>query len=64
MHALNITETISLFMQFYVMFAVQDGVDDGEALGCTTSNGDRAGVLFRFPKDAERYVRDLIQHNF
>jgi hypothetical protein len=29
-------------------------------LGCTTSNRDTAGVLFRFPKDAERYVRDLI----
>ena len=28
--------------------------------GCTTSNKDRAGVLFGFTMDAERYVRDLM----
>jgi len=39
-------------------------VIDGEALGCTVSTGDRAGAHFRFPKDTERYVRDLMQHNF
>jgi len=27
------------------------------ASGCTMSNRDRAGVLFRFPKDTTRYVR-------
>ena len=39
-------------------------VGDGEDLGCTTSKGERAVVLFRFPFDAERYVRGLMQDIF
>jgi len=31
------------------------------ASGCTIFNRDRAGVLFRFPKDAGRYVRYVTQ---
>jgi hypothetical protein len=30
------------------------------ALGCTISNIERAGVLFKFPKDAKRYSRSYV----
>ena len=53
---------IKLFTQICVVFSVHDG----EVLcpGCTIANRERAGVLFKFPKDAKRYVRYIMYHNF
>ena len=45
-------------------------VHDGEVWmmvkpwGARPANRDRTEVLYRFPKDAERYVRNLMQQNF
>jgi len=55
---------LSHFIVYLIIFAnlccLQSTTVKCNVVGCTTSNRDRAGVLFRFPKNAERYVRDLM----
>jgi len=44
----------------HIVFFLQCTMVQCCVLGCTTSNSDRTGVLFEFPKDAEQYVYDLM----
>ena len=53
---------IIFFFQICVVFSVHDG--EVLCLGVHDLQQRESWDIFRFPENAERYVRELMEHNF